>query len=96
MARRTTSVPDVDYAPGLTPETNPRLGGNFRTAPEERQAAALAGLEAFAAFEGGSCRRAPIELSAVKPRRGALRLTFHSNVSWGHAEVSGSSFVWSY
>ena len=47
MARRTTSVPDVDYAPGLTPETNPRRGGNFRTAPEERQAAALAGLEAF-------------------------------------------------
>jgi len=47
VARRTTSVPNVDYIPGLTPETNPRRGGNFRTAPEERQAAALAGLEAF-------------------------------------------------
>jgi hypothetical protein len=47
MARRTTSVPDVDYIPGITAENNPRRGGNFRTATPERQDEALRALEAF-------------------------------------------------
>jgi hypothetical protein len=50
MARKDkTPVPDVDYVPGLSAENNPRRGGNFRTATEERQQAALEGLKNFGA-----------------------------------------------
>ena len=45
MVRR--AVPDADYVPGLSSETNPRRGGTFRTAPQARQEEALSGLESF-------------------------------------------------
>lgn len=45
MAR--TPVTAGSYIPGLTPENNPRRGGNFNTATAQRQEEALAGLESF-------------------------------------------------
>jgi hypothetical protein len=43
------NIPDADYIPGLSAENNPRRGGTFRTAPEQRQQEALEGLAQFGA-----------------------------------------------